>query len=115
MPRKPDPLNASIQLQIKKGCNASLQKQQAVLRRWAETGYLPAGYRVTGVVWTNPGRKGPTAKYADGAAPRDAGSAPEVEEARLTLGRFLRNRRFAPKGPPEAGGSPRRRPHRGGD
>jgi hypothetical protein len=110
MPRRPDPLNASIQLEIKKGHDASLQKQQAVLRRWAETGELPAGYRVTGVTWTNPARKGPTAKYADGAAPRDAGSAPEIEEARLTLGRFLRGRGFSPKGPPKA-----RRPHRRGD
>jgi len=105
MPRRPDPLNASIQLRIKKGHDASLQKQQAVLRRWAETGELPAGYRVTGVTWTNPARS--TAALSK---PRHAGSAPEIEEARLTLGRFLRGRGFSPKGPPKA-----RRPHRRGD
>ena len=110
MPRRPDPLNASIQLKIKKGHDASVAKQQAVLRQWAETGELPMGYQVTGVTWTNPARK--TAALR---TPRHAGSRPEIEEARLTLGRFLRGRRFSPKSPPEARGSSRQRPDRRGD
>ena len=110
MPHKSDPLNVDIQLRIKKGHDASLEKQQAVLRHWAGTGQLPTGYQVFGVTWTNPARS-TTAL----AAPRQANSGLEIEEARLTLGRFLRQAPLKPGSRQRALPKPAARPLRRGD
>lgn len=86
-----DELRVDVALRVEKGYDVSKAKQETIIRNWVESGNTPKGYHIEAVEWQNPARKDPAK-----AAPRVATARQELQEARISLRRFLRQSALHP-------------------